>query len=230
VIVPGLGLTHYLRRLVGELRRRDCLPVVLDVPGYGSRRGRRTAPDIGAIAGAVAAWVRCRAPEHASGRPLVLMGHSTGAQAALRAALEVQQHREDAALVLAGPTFTPAQRRLLPLLLRLPLAYRHDPPWELNPAELLRAGPRDLFAIVRSGQRDEPERRVRGLRLPLTLTAGIRDALAPRDWLELLRSNATASPTSRVALLPGSHNNPWTHPVQLASLVVSAAARPTTAP
>jgi pimeloyl-ACP methyl ester carboxylesterase len=223
VIVPGLGLTHYLRRLTGELGRRGCVPVVLDVPGYGSRGGRRTAPDIATIGGAVAAWVRRRAPEHAPGRPLVLMGHSTGAQAALRAALEVQQGREGASLVLAGPTFAPAQRSLLPLLLRLPLAYRHDPPWELNPVELLRAGPRDLFELVRSGQGDEPERRVRGLRLPLTLTAGIHDALAPRDWLELLRSNATASPGCRVALLPGSHNNPWTHPAQLASLVASAA-------
>ncbi|MGN6754341.1 MAG: alpha/beta fold hydrolase [Intrasporangium sp.] len=220
MIVPGLGLTRYVRRLREEVRRRGSVATVLDVPGYGSASSRRTAPEIGAIADAVAAWVRQRAADHR--RPLVLVGHSTGAQAALRAALQIQQWRDDASVVLAGPTFAPGQRTLAGLLLRAPVAYRHDPPWELDPLQLLRAGPRDLLALIRSGQRDRPELRVRELRLPLTLTAGIHDALAPRGWLELLRSNAIASRRAHVVVLGGSHNNPWTHPAQLASVVRSA--------
>lgn len=221
MIVPGLGLTHYLRRLVDELRRRGSVATVLDVLGAATRT-RGTAPEIGAIASASATWVRERAAEQAPGRRLVLVGHSTGAQAALRAALQIQHFRRDASVVLAGPTFAPGQRTLPSLLLRLPGAYRHDPPSELAPTELLRVGPRDLLALVRSGQRDEPEVAVRDLRLPLTLTAGVHDTLAPRHWLELLRANASASSRCRVVELGGSHNNPWTHPAQLAALILTA--------
>lgn len=220
VIVSGLGLTHYLRRLLAELRRRGAVATVLDVPGYGSAGAQRTAPEIGGVADAAADWVRHRRAE--LGRPLILVGHSTGAQAALRAALQVQHWRDDASVVLAGPTFAPGQRSLGRLLLRAPVAYRHDPPWELDPVQLLRAGPRDLLALIRSGQRDRPELRIRELCLPVTLTAGAHDALAPRGWLELLRSNAIASPRAHVVVLGGSHNNPWTHAAQLASVVLSA--------
>ena len=47
-----------------------------------------------------------------AGERVVLLGHSTGAQAALQAALLVQDRRRLDAVVLAGPTVAPTQRRL----------------------------------------------------------------------------------------------------------------------
>jgi pimeloyl-ACP methyl ester carboxylesterase len=220
VVVPGLGLTHYVRRLVREVERRGASAVVLDLPGYGSPGPRTTAPDVRDVGRAAASWL----VHHGTARPVVLVGHSTGAQAALVAGLEVQASRDDVTVVLAGPTFAPGQRTLPGVLARVPLAYRHDGPWQLDPRELLRAGPRDLLALVRSGQRDRPEDGVAGLRLPLVLTAGRHDAFAPVEWLELLRGRAVRSPDVRVRILGGSHNNPWTHAAELATLLLGGVA------
>lgn len=219
VVVPGLGLTRYVSRLAAQVRRAGAACEVLDLPGYGSPGPRVTAPDVLSV-GRVAAARVAHAAATVRPRRVVLLGHSTGAQAALAAAVEVQQSRDDVAVVLAGPTFAPAQRTLPGLLARVPLAYRHDAPWQLDPRELLRAGPRDLLALVRSGQQDRPEDRVAQLRLPLVLTAGRHDAFAPRTWLDELAGRATSSPAVRVAVLGGSHNNPWTHAKDLACLAL----------
>jgi hypothetical protein len=42
-----------------------------------------------------------------------------------------------------------------------------------------------------------------------------------RRWLDALASGATRSPSVRVARLPGSHNNPYTHPRTLAEVVTA---------
>jgi pimeloyl-ACP methyl ester carboxylesterase len=71
--------------------------------------------------------------------------------------------------------------------------------------------------------RDAPERRLAQLRVPLVLTAGEADTFAPERWLQSLAASAgTAATTVRV--LPGSHNNPFTHPVELGALVMEAVA------
>jgi pimeloyl-ACP methyl ester carboxylesterase len=216
VVLPGLGMTRYLRRLVHELTRHGATPALLDLPGYGSPGGRATAPDVHAIGHAAAQWVqRCGA-----GREVVLLGHSTGAQAALTAALDLQDLRSGLALVLAGPTFAPAERRWSRLLAHTLPAYRHDAPWQLDPRELLRAGPADLVALVRSGLRDQPERRIRNLRVPVTVTAGHHDTYAPTSWLDLLASSAVLSPRASSVVLGGSHNNPWTHSAVLAHVAL----------
>jgi pimeloyl-ACP methyl ester carboxylesterase len=219
VVVPGLGLTRYVSRFADRVRRAGADCEVLDLPGYGSPGPRVTAPDVLSVGRVAAARLARLAPE-AGARRVVLLGHSTGAQAALAAAVELQEARDDLTLVLAGPTFALDQRSLPGLLARVPLAYRHDAPWQLDPRELLRAGPRDLLALVRSGQQDRPEDRVVGLRLPLVVTAGEQDTLAPRAWLDELAGRATSSPSVRVAVLGGSHNNPWTHAGDLAHLAL----------
>lgn len=96
----------------GTGRPRDGL-LRLRPPGFGSASTLSCAPDVTAMGRAAAMWIS-RLPGTTR---VVVMGHSTGSQAALIAALEVQRSRPGAALVMAGPTFQPAQRRLAGLAL-----------------------------------------------------------------------------------------------------------------
>ncbi len=219
VVVPGLGLPFYTLATARALVERGMSCTVLDLPGFGSDRLCSTPPNIHAIGLATARWVEAQA----SDRPVVLLGHSTGAQAALTAALALGAGRPFLSLVLAGTTFAPRQRGLIGLATATPSAYRHDRPDELDPAQLVRGGSA-IVAILRSGLRDAPEDRIRHLRVPVTITAGIHDSFNPVEWLDLLATSAVLAPTVRTSLLGGSHNNLFTHPDEVADLVCLAGA------
>ncbi|WP_343994707.1 alpha/beta fold hydrolase, partial [Terrabacter terrae] len=177
-----------------------------------------TRPDIHAIGLTAARWVESQAAD----RPVVVLGHSTGAQAALTAALALGSRRRCLSLVMAGPTFCPEQRRLAGLASATPLAYRNDRPTEIDPAEAWR-GRAGMVAILGSGLRDAPEERIAHLHAPLTVTSGAHDAYAPFDWLDRLATSARNAPKVRTARLGGSHNNLYTHAEEVADLVALAA-------
>ncbi len=219
VILPGLGLPFYTLPTARSIVRRGLDCEVLDLPGFGSTRPRPTRPNIHAIGLAAAGWVRARA----SDRPVVVLGHSTASQAALTAALALAGERASYALVMAGPTFAPTQRRLRRLAAVTPFAYRDDGPRELDPLEV-RNGRMGIVEMLHSGMRDAPERRIAGLTAPLTVTSGIHDSFAPTAWLDMLTTSAVAAASTRTSLLGGSHNNLFTHPDELADLVALAAA------
>lgn len=216
VIVPGLGALGYLVPLVGELGRRGLQVTLLDLPGFGRRDGLGCAPTVADVAAAAVRWTTGLPP----GERPVLFGHSTGAQAALLAAVQLQDAA--GALVLAGPTVAPNQRSLPRLIARAPLAYRRESPTELSVLGDYRRAGRDVLVLLRSAIADRPERTVRELRLPLLVTAGRQDSFAPPGWLVTL-THAAASRSARVLRLPGSHNNPYTHPAALATVVEAMA-------
>lgn len=224
VIVPGLGLPFYTMPTVRSLVARGLDAAVLDLPGFGSSRPWPTRPSIHAIGLTAARWVETVA----DGRPVVLLGHSTGAQAALTAALALSAHRRGFSVVLAGATFAPEQRHLWRLAGATPFAYRDDGWDELDPAELYR-GRAGIVAMLHSGLRDAPEERIGHLPVPLTVTTGVHDAFAPVEWLDRLAVSACSAPSVRTSLLGGSHNNLFTHPDEVADLVVLAAAEATAA-
>ncbi len=218
VVVPGLGLLGYLLPTVRELARRGAWCTVLDLPGFGTRSPLSAPPTLTGVATLAAAYLRTL-PE---GERVVLLGHSTGAQAAVHAARLAQDHRLPAAVVLAGPTVAPGQRTLPRLVATAPAAYRRDSPGELVVVpDLLRAN-RHLLPLLRSALADRPEVTVAALRSPVTLTAGEQDAFAPAWWLRALRRSAVGAAGTDLVVLPGSHNNPWTHPVELADVVLRA--------
>ncbi|HEX8495580.1 MAG TPA: alpha/beta fold hydrolase [Actinomycetales bacterium] len=226
VVVPGMGLTAYVDPTVDSLRARGHRASVLDLPGFGSPRPLACRPTVREVAATAAAWLRAEAHE-SPGQRLVLLGHSTGAVSALLAGLELQDEGVLAGVVLAGPVATPSQRSLPRIIAAAPRAYRRDSPRELvELGQLARGGP-DAVRLLRSALAERPEELVTSLRLPLVLTAGRADAFAPSWWLSQLASAALASPSVGVARLPGSHNNLFTHPDQVAAVAEGLGATPT---
>jgi len=218
VVLPGLGFPRYTVPAAQAVARRGAECAVLDLPGFGWPGPRTTRPDIHAIGLLTAQWLDVVA----GGRPVVLLGHSTGAQAALTGAVTAYDGgRRRLALVMAGPTFAPRHRRVVPLLLATPKAYRNDSVGEIHPSEVLR-GRGDIVTMLRSALLDAPEGRVGRLRTPLTLTSGVHDSYAPAEWLDELAAASVAVTHRRVVQLGGSHNNLSTHPDDVAEVVAGA--------
>ncbi|MFP5218986.1 MAG: alpha/beta fold hydrolase [Actinomycetes bacterium] len=207
VVVPGLGALGYLRpaleaaAAVGPVR-------LLDVPGFGATRTSRCPSSLDDVSGTVAAWLGT-GPTSAG---VVLVGHSTGAQAALRAALAAPDRVR--ALVLAGITFPPAARAAGPLVGRTLRTVRHERPRELAAVlpEYVRGG-RRLGRLLRTALADRPEDAVRAVAVPLVVVRGRHDHLCDGAWAEHL---AATAPDGRVVELPGAHNTSTTHPEQTA--------------
>ena len=86
VLVPGLGLPQYLFPTAEALSRQGVSCAVLDVPGFAAPGRHGSRRDVTGIGRAAAEWVRA----HNLLGPLVVFGHSTGAQGALDAALRPQ--------------------------------------------------------------------------------------------------------------------------------------------
>lgn len=212
VLVPGLGAPAYLFPWARELGRWTRV-TVLDLPGWRRGRGRSSASTVAAVGAAAAGWL-----EVTDRRRVVLGGHSSGAQSALRTALAVPDRL--AGLVLAGPTLDPRARHPAALLLRLVVTLAREKLPEV-PAVLpwyVRSGGAGWVRLVRSVVRDRPEDLVAGLRGPLLVLTGDRDRFAPPAWAEHLATLASA-PCVR---LPGPHNACFTSP-ELAAAAVQRA-------
>jgi pimeloyl-ACP methyl ester carboxylesterase len=204
VLLPGLGAPGYLVPWVRQIATWTRA-TVLDLPGW--RWGRATAcpatvADIGAAA---AQWLT----EH-DRRDVVLLGHSTGAQAAIRTASLVGDRLTG--LVLAGPTFDPAARSVAGLLRRAVPTLAHERLAEV-PAVLpsyLHSGGFNLLRFLLDALRDRPEDRVGHLAVPVLVVTGERDGFAAPAWARQLATVASG----RCAILPGAHNACFPYPVQ----------------
>jgi pimeloyl-ACP methyl ester carboxylesterase len=217
-VVPGMGATGYLHRFADTVTALGTPCTVLDVPGFGRPGPLACPPTVRGVGRAVADLL---------GHPgedgdVVLVGHSTGAQAALVAALALQATpAAPVRLVLAGPTVPPTLRSVPRMLLAAPAAYRRDSPRELVVVPQYLRAHRRAVTLLRSGVRDRPENALPRLRLPLVLAAGLADAFCPPWWLHVLARAAVRAPSVTTRLLPGSHNMPFTHPADLAAAVLA---------
>jgi len=206
VLVPALGVPEDLGALARECARWT-VSSLLDV----FARDRRVGADLPAVTAVTAAWLRA-----VPTGPVVLVGHSTGAQAALQAA--VRAPAAVRALVLLSPTFAPELRRT-PALLR---AYfrdsAHEPLdlWRTTLPGCARVGATTLLRLVRSARHDRPEDAVADVRCPVLVVRGERDALCPAHWAEGL---GAAARQGRCATVPGGHGFPHVHSRHTADLI-----------
>jgi pimeloyl-ACP methyl ester carboxylesterase len=215
-IVPGLGALGYLLEFLhacGAWTRS----ALLDLPGFGHPATSGSPADLDTLTPVTVGCLTGASP----GRPVVLVGHSTGAQLALRAAVAAPELV--AGLVLVGITFDPASRaapaRLLPRL----RTYLWERPRELllTVPDFARAG-RRLPQYVASALRDRPEQRMASVRVPVLVLRGHRDTLCPVGWA---RDLAARADDGQALMLPGSHNVPYTHPGAVAFHVGRMAGR-----
>ena len=216
VLVPGLGALGYLVPLVHACARWTRVHL-LDLPGFGHPLTARLPADLASVARVITAW-----STHVPAAPVVLLGHSTGAQSALRAALSAPQ--AVAQLVLAGATFPPRSRSAGPLVRRSARTIVHERPGEL-PAVLpyYVRGRRGLPVLLRTALHDAPEDRIDELAPPLLVLRGRTDHLCPRDWAVELAARAR---DGRAVEMPGAHNFVWTSP-DLSARVLREALPPT---
>jgi pimeloyl-ACP methyl ester carboxylesterase len=221
LLMPGLGLPRYTFRTARAMSGLGLRVLVLDTlwASEWRRPQARVRPGVEPMGDTAAEWA-LRAGLDSS--PLVVVGHSTGAQSALVAGLALQGRVDALSVVLAGLTIRRAQRTYPALLGGAFPAYRHDSPRELVVLANVARVRLDILRILSSALRDRPEDRVAALRAPLVLTAGERDAFAPREWLLEVAARARASQAARVVTLPGSHNNLFTHPEEFAAVVAGA--------
>nr|WP_170211748.1 alpha/beta hydrolase [Saccharothrix australiensis] len=185
--------------------------VLLDVLGSVGR------VDLPAFATAVAQWL-----EVAVDAPVVLAGHSTGAQVALRAAVQVPAAVR--VLVLMSPTFPPRLRRV-PALVRANFRNAAHEPLDVWRAVLpgcARVGAVTLCRLLRSAQHDRPEEIVTDVRCPVLVVRGEHDAFCPEPWASRL---GAAARRGRCVNVLGAHGFPHQYDKNTSALIADFAGR-----
>lgn len=196
-MLPGLGYPEMLHPLMRELSAWTTA-MMLNVPGWQRQRATASAPTIAGIAEATADWLR-----HVGGPPLILLGHSTGAQAALHTAILAPGRV--AALVLVGPTVDPAARSWPCLIARYCQPLWREPPTELVAVRrsIMAGGISPVAGLIASALADRPEQLMAQLSMPTMILAGKHDRVASPTWCRQLADLGQ----TRLQLLPGGHNS-----------------------
>ena len=194
VVLPGLGVSRYLRAGSAVLAERAVRRVLLvDPPGFGVNayvlQERAAVAD---VAGALVPWLD-------SLGPVLLVGQSTGCLLAALAArrtvgLDVR------ALALVSPTFDPRRRSLLGAAAGL-LRDGPNEPWWLGPTQLHEwvRNARVLPPYLVSCLREPLAGHLADVGCPVVVTRGDRDPLSRHEWV----SSLTDRPGRTLVTVPG---------------------------
>ena len=215
VLVHGIGMSHrYLRRLQAVLAGAGTTHAV-DLPGFG----RSPRPTQGVTIERYADYLGELLPQ-LSDAPVVLVGHSMGAQFVTETAARYPELV--AQLVLIGAVTDPTRdtavqqaRALARDTLKEPLAGTL-----ITFVDYLRCGPRWYLSALGPMLEYRTDLRLRQVTAPTLVLRGDRDPVSHREWAEHL---AAQSAGIRLAEVPGRHLVQFSAPAATAAAIVSHA-------
>ena len=197
VLVHGIGMSHrYLERLHRELAGSGTVHSV-DLPGFG----RSPKPEDGVTIEQYADYLGELLPTLSDG-PVVLVGHSMGAQFVTETA--VRHPAMVSHLVLIGDVTDPARASVLRQALDLARDTLKEPATGtfLVLGDYLRCGPRWYLATLRPMLAYRTDLRLREVSAPTLVVRGQDDPVSRHEWGVHL---AAAAPLGRLLELPGRH-------------------------
>lgn len=223
VLIHGIGMSHrYLARL-HEALARSTRVVSLDLPGFGGLPKPSDDLDIVRMARAV---VRVLAGVCTG--PVVIVGHSMGAQWAIETVL--QGAAPVTGVVVIGPVVDDAHRSLGAQavgLARDTLGESLPTNWIVF-SDYVRSGPRWYLRQVRHMLRYPTEDRIRDLDVPVLVLRGAKDPVAGPSWSRRLAASASSA---QLVEIPGRHHVVQrSAPADVAAVILERAARWRTPP
>jgi pimeloyl-ACP methyl ester carboxylesterase len=199
VFLPGLGLLGYVAPWVRAVSAWTKINL-LDLPGWHAGGTRSCPPTTADIAATTAGWLTGHR------RRVLLVGHSSAAQAVLRAARLAPEHVS--AVVLANPVFDPDGRTWRALTRNVRVGLRHERWGELPQAipSVLASGVVSMIRLLRSALHERPEELGGPLPMPGFVVTSTLDPVAPVPWARQLAELTGAD----FQLVDGPHNWCWT--------------------
>jgi len=194
VLIHGIGMGRSIFADLASHLDDEGEVIAVDLPGYGEAPEPPRVLTMERTADLVAAYLRTRVDA-----PVVLVGHSMGAQVALEIA--ARHPGSVARLVLVGPTVDPAARtapRQLARLLR-DIAIENPRVIAVGAREYVRAGPH-LRAKFRAMLVHRPEDVLSRVHAPTLVLRGEDDRVATREWCQRV---VAGLPRARLAEVPG---------------------------
>ncbi|MDN3494873.1 alpha/beta hydrolase [Planococcus sp. APC 4015] len=198
MLVHGIGMSHrYLDRLQQALGAAGPVHAI-DLPGFGGLPKPGHDVDVPAMG-----WALAEVIASLNSGPVILLGHSMGAQWVVEAAL----HRPDlvARLAIMGPVADNAHRTLPAQMSALILDTLREPPLAnaIVFIDYIRCGIPWYLVQVRHMLSYPIEQRVPLLPMPLLVIRGGRDPIAGLAWCRALRD---AAPDGALVEIPRRHH------------------------
>lgn len=227
MLVHGLGLSHLSFSRLARVLARHGTVLAPDLPGFGAAPGPRRRLVVDELAEALLPRLDEVASSRGCRAPLVVVGHSLGAEIAV----EVARRRPHLvrALVLVGPVVDRGAASAFGQGRRLLLDMAAEPPLTgaMVTRDYVRSGLFSFMAGVRSMLRYDIVGRLGEVTAPLLVLRGAHDPVAPARWTAEL-AGAVTDGTS-VDASDGVHNVVHSHPDEVARLVLAFLARDTVA-
>ncbi|GAA4141198.1 alpha/beta hydrolase [Leifsonia shinshuensis] len=194
LLLHGIGVSsRYFHRLALELAKGRRV-IAVDLPGFGRAPKPGRPLTVEDFAGVVASFLDAE-----DIGPVVVVGHSMGAQIATRLA----RSRTDlvTAVVLLGPVMPPADATPVRAAARLLIDTLRESPHSnaLVFTDYLRCGPRWYLAVLPSMLAYRVEDDLPALEVPVTVARGERDPIARAGWA---RAIASLAPAGRLLEVP----------------------------
>jgi 2-hydroxy-6-oxonona-2,4-dienedioate hydrolase len=185
----------------------------IDLPGFGRSKGPLPAPSIPELADMLVRWLTIAKIERCH-----LVANSLGCQVC--ADLAARFADRVATLTLIGPTIDPAAHSISKHIPRLAADLVREPPrLFLNQIiDVLRAGPRRCFTMVREMFRDRIADKLPQIGVRSLVIRGEHDAIVPEAWA---REAAQLLPrASHLTLRTAAHCVHYSHPAETARAIL----------